>query len=68
MEQRYSSWMDQCYSFMLQLSFIQKMKENASSRSEGMQTQKTRREDIPPAQFWPLFLLFFSFSPWAFPK
>ena len=44
MEQRYSSWMDQCYSFMLQLSFIQKMKENASSRSEGMQTQKMQRE------------------------
>ena len=40
-----SSRADQCYSSVLQLSFIQKIKENTSSRHEGMPTQKTRREE-----------------------
>ena len=44
---------------VLQLSFIQKVKEKTSSRSEGMPTQKTQREERPPAQFWLLFLCFF---------
>ena len=34
------SWIDQCYNSVLQLSFIQKIKENTSSRHEGMLTQK----------------------------
>ena len=32
---------DQCYSSVLQLSFIWKIKENISSRHEGMMTQKS---------------------------
>ena len=56
---------------VLQLSFIQKIKENTSSRREGMPTQKTQREERekerqrvqshpgegPPA-LWLLFLCF----------
>ena len=55
--------MDQCYSFVLQLSFIQKVKENTFSRREGMPTQKTQREERPTAQFRLLFLCFFSPPP-----
>ena len=66
MDQHYSSWMDQCHSSILQLSFIQKVKENTSSRYEGMLTQKTQREERPLAQFWLFFLCFFSY-PWASP-
>ena len=46
---------DQCYSSVLQLSFILKVKENTSSRTEGMPIQKIQKER-PPAQFWLLFL------------
>ena len=67
-DQRYSPqkdqgdrpWTDQCYDSVLQLSFIQKVKEKTSSRHEGMLTQKTQREERPPAQFWLLFLHIFS--------
>ena len=47
----------------LQLSFIWQAKENTSSRCEGQLTQKTRREEKPPAQFWLLFLYVFSPHP-----
>ena len=40
-DQCHSFQMDQCYSSMLQLSFIWKIKENISSRHEGMMTQKS---------------------------
>ena len=66
-DQCYSPQMDQCYSSMLQLSFIQKVKENTSSRHEGLPTQKMRREERPPAQFWLLFLYVFS-SPQGLPS
>ena len=56
-------WKDRCYSSMLQLSFIWQAKENTSSRCEGQLTQKTRREEKPPAQFWLLFLYVFSPHP-----
>ena len=47
---------------VLQLSFIWQAKENTSLRHEGGLTQKTRREERPPGQFWLLFLyVFFSF-------
>ena len=36
---------DQCYSSLLQLSFIWKIRENTSSRREGMPTQRTQREE-----------------------
>ena len=56
-----SSQMDRCYSSVLQLSFIQKIKENTSLRREGMPTQKTQREEgrclCPLA---PLFMWIFS--------
>ena len=68
--------MDQCYSSVtvqikwqthvtawLQLSFIWQAKENTSLRHEGGLTQKTRREERPPGQFWLLFLYVFSPSP-----
>ena len=61
-------WVDQHYSpqtnqlqLRVQLSFIQKVKENTSSRHDGMPIQKTRREERPPAQFWLLFLYVFFF-------
>ena len=44
MDQYYSSRTDQCYSSVLQLSFIYKIKENTSLRHEGMLTQKMQRE------------------------
>ena len=79
MDQHYSPWAgqchgsraDQCHSSMLQLSFIQKIKENTSSRHEGMPTQKTPREERerptaserPSPGPWLLSLHIFS-SPW----
>ena len=36
-------------------------------RHEGGPTQKTQREEKPPAQFWLLFLYAFFSSPWAYP-
>ena len=53
--------MDQCYSSMLQLSFIWQAKGNTSLRHEGGPTQKTGREEKPLAQFWLFFL--FAISP-----
>ena len=53
--------MNQCYSSVLQLSFIWQAKENASSRCEGGPTEKMQKEEKPQAQFWFLFLyVFFS--------
>ena len=43
-----SSRTDQCFSSVLQLSFIYKIKENTSSRHEHMPTQKTQREERDP--------------------
>ena len=45
----------------LQLSFIWQAKENTSLRCEGGLTQKTQREEKPPAEIWLLFL--YDFSP-----
>ena len=45
---------------VLQLSFIQQTKENTFLRHEGRWTQKMQREEKPWAQFWLLFLCFFS--------
>ena len=60
---------DQCYSPVLQLNFIQKVKENASLRCEDRPTQKTQREDRGPdpkqgreahgSILAPLFICFF---------
>ena len=55
---------DQCYSFVLQLSFIWQAKENISLRREGKQTQKTRSEEESPLNFGFSFYVIFS-SPWA---
>ena len=67
----HSSWTDQCYSSMLQLSFIQKIKENISLRSEGMPIQKTQRERQSvgerPLALWLLFLYVFFSSPLDLP-
>ena len=52
-------WMDQCYSSVLQLSFILQAKENTSSSHEGGLIQKKRREEKPEAQFWLLYLYAF---------
>ena len=53
-------WTDQCYSYMLQLSFIWQAQENASLRREGGLTQKTRGEEknppYPSSVLAPLFL------------
>ena len=59
-DQRYSPWMDQCYTWsMLQLSFIQKVKENTSLRLEGGPTQKdTKRREAPCPIWGPLFICF----------
>ena len=51
---------------VLQLRFIWQTKENTSWRREGWLTQKMQREVRPEAQFWLLFLCFFSF-PWSCP-
>ena len=64
MDQHYSSWTDQCHSSVSQLSFIQKTKKNTSSRSEGMTTQKTPREERgrkreTPQCFGSSFYMFF---------
>ena len=58
--QHQSSWMDQCYCSVLQLSFIQKIKETTSSRPEGMTTHETRIERERPPAFWLLLLSVFS--------
>ena len=62
-----SSRTDQCYSSVLQLSFIQKIKENTSQRHEGMPTQKMQREERErdPQPFRLLFLYVFSPPPRA---
>ena len=69
----YSSQMSQCYSSVLWLRFIQKIKDNTSSRREGMLTQKARREEREHARgrdaeargpVAPLFIRFVS-QPWA---
>ena len=59
-DQRYSPWTDQCYTWsMLQLSFIQKVKENTSLRLEGRPTQKdTKRREAPRPIWGPLFIYF----------
>ena len=51
---------DQCYTWsMLQLSFIQKVKENTSLRLEGRPTQKdTKRREAPRPLWGPLFIYF----------
>ena len=73
----YSSRTDQCYSSVLQFSFIQKIK--GKYRCEGMPTQKTRRgerecmrmrESETPGPLAPLFICFFfplglPFGNWA---
>ena len=60
----YSSRTGQCYSSVSQLSFIQKIKENTSSRHEDMPTQKTRRGDRERSPtLWLLFLYVFSPPP-----
>ena len=59
-DQHYSPQTNQLQ-LRVQLSFIQKVKENTSSRHDGMSIQKTRREERPPAQFWLLFLYVFFF-------
>ena len=72
-DQCHSLWIDQCYSprvekcfsSVLQLSFIQKVKENTSWRPEGMPNQKARGEERPLAQFWLLSFVSFSSSPGA---
>ena len=50
MGQRYRSRTDQSHSSMLQLSFIQKIKENTSLRHEGMPTQKKQRRERESAR------------------
>ena len=56
--------MDQCYSSMVQLSFIYKIKENTSTRHEGTTTQKMQREERErPLALWLLFLYVFFSSP-----
>ena len=44
---------------VLQLSSIQKLKENTPSRHEGELTLMIHREEKPPGQSWLLFLCFF---------
>ena len=58
-DQCYSPWMDQCYSSVLQLSFISNVKENTSLRHEGMPTQKTLREEKPQPSFGSSLYMFF---------
>ena len=67
MDQRYSSQMDQCYSSVLQPSFIQKINENASLRHKGIRTKRREekerereRESASPGPLVPLFMIFFS--------
>ena len=45
---------------VLQLSLIQKAKENTSSRCESRSTQKTRRREAPSSILVSLFMFFFS--------
>ena len=49
---------DQCYSSELQFSFIQKIKQNTSSRHDDMPTQKMRREERERERTLALWLLF----------
>ena len=55
-DQRYSHRLDQCYISVLQLSFIQKVKENTPLRCESMPTQKTQREERPQTILALLFM------------
>ena len=55
-DQRNSHRLDQCYISVLQLSFIQKVKENTPLRCEGMPTQKTQREERPQTILALLFM------------
>ena len=59
--------MGQCYSFVLQLSFIWQAKENTASRHGGKSTQKTQREEELPLNFWLLFLCVFFLFPLSLP-
>ena len=58
-DQCQSPWMDQSYSSVLQLSSIQKVKENTSLRREDMPTEKTQREERPRPHFGSFFSMFF---------
>ena len=66
MDQRYSSQMDQCYSSVLQPSFIQKINENASLRHKGIRTkrreekEREREREREPRPFGSSFYDFFS--------
>ena len=61
------SWMDQCYSSVSQLSFIYKVRENTSSRHEGMPIQKTQREERPPSPILALIFIRFFILPLDLP-
>ena len=72
----YSSQTDQCYSSVLQLSFIYKIKENTSSRHKGMLTQKKlvreRTSAREPWTFGSSFYMLFpplgsSLCKWGYP-
>ena len=71
-DQCHSLWIDQChsprvkkcYSSVLQLGFIQKVKENTSWRREGMPNQKARAEERPLVQFGSSLCIFF-LLPWG---
>ena len=52
--------MDQCYSSMLQLSFIWQAKENTSLRIGGELTQKLKEKRSPLTVLAFLFTYFFS--------
>ena len=51
--------MNQCYSSVLQLSFIWQAKENISLRHEGKPTQETQRKEEPSLNFGFSFYVFF---------
>ena len=61
-DQCYSPQTDQYYSSVLQLSFIQKVKENTSMRHEDMLIQKMKREERPGLILGPLIICFFLLS------
>ena len=50
---------NQCYSSVLQLSFIWQAKKNTSSRHEGGQTEISKMKRSPSSIFAPLFICFF---------
>ena len=58
LQQKLGEQMYECYSSVLQLSFISEAKEHTSSRREGRLTIQ-KSEEKPLAQFWLLFLCFF---------